>query len=170
MAHLASLRFDVPVFVARTGDGRGASGDRVQLEERNAGDAGFVVAPTGGLAMAQEDDCVRQDLLLLLLTTPGERVMWPEFGCHLRRLLFQPNDATLAGLAIHYVRQAVERFEPRVEIVALDAGPEESDPEGATLEITLRYRVRRNRREERLQLRIDLDGLGRMRGEAGKCP
>ena len=41
--------------------------------------------------------------------------MRPGYGCHLFRLAFAPNDDTTAGLAIHYVRQALERWEPRIE-------------------------------------------------------
>ena len=47
--------------------------------------------------------------------------MRPTYGCYLRRLLFAPNDDTTAGLAIHYVRSAIERWEPRIDILALDA-------------------------------------------------
>ena len=47
---------------------------------------------------------------------------------------------TTAGLAIHYVRQAIARWEPRVEVVHLDAGRNPDAPE--TLDIFLRYRVR----------------------------
>ena len=76
---------------------------------------------TGSLSMVDGDAAVRQALLLLLATTPGERLMRPQYGCHLNRLLFAPNDHTTAGLAVHYVRQAVQRWEPRAEIVSLDA-------------------------------------------------
>ena len=67
---------------------------------------------------------VRQAILLLLSTRPGERVMRPTYGCDLHRLVFSPNDDTTAGLAIHYVRQALERWEPRIEVIRLDAGRE----------------------------------------------
>ena len=79
------------------------------------------VQPTGSIAMVEEDDAIRQALLLLISTRPGERVMRPAYGCDLERLIFSPNDDTTAGLAMHYVRQAVERWEPRVEILGVDA-------------------------------------------------
>ncbi|ARC90648.1 GPW/gp25 family protein [Rhodovulum sp. MB263] len=128
--------------------------------------AGPGIGHTGALLLVPEAACIRQDLLLLLLTVPGERVMRPAFGCHLDRLLFQPNDATLAGLAIHYVRQAVARFEPRIEIVGLDAGrpagagPDAEAGAGNLLEIVLSYRIRRSRTEDGLVLRVDLDAGG----------
>lgn len=101
---------------------------------------GPAVTATGALAMVDGDESIRQALLLLLTTAPGERLMRPEYGCHLDRLTFAPNDHTTAGLAIHYVRQAIQRWEPRVDIVDLDA---EADPlRPSQLNILLRYRVR----------------------------
>jgi hypothetical protein len=56
--------------------------------------------------MVAEQAAVRQSILLLLTTVPGERVMRPDYGCDLQKLVFSPNDATTHGLAIHYVRRA----------------------------------------------------------------
>lgn len=112
-------------------------------------------SPSGGLQLVHGDAAIRQAILLLLTTVPGERVMRPDYGCPLNRLLFWPNDATTAGLAIHYVRQAIRRFEPRVQIVRLDAGPDRNDP--ALLVITLEYRVRQTGSVERLDASIRLE-------------
>ena len=102
--------------------------------------AGLVLAPTGGVELVVDAEAIRQALMLLLTTQPGERVMRPEYGCHLHRLLFAPNDATTAGLAMHYVRSAVQRWEPRVEVLQVDAGASVDD--ATILEIRLDYRIR----------------------------
>lgn len=120
--------------------------------------AGLQTAPTGRIDMVEEDASVRQAIMLLVSTTPGERVMRPAYGCDLRRLVFAPNDDTTAGLAIHYVRTAIERFEPRVEIVSLDAGRDPERPE--RLDIELEYRVRATRRIDQLRLGFDLESGG----------
>jgi len=104
-----------------------------------------------------ENLAVRQAVLLLLSTRPGERVMRPEYGCHLHRLLFAPNDATTAGLAIHYVRRALELWEPRIEILTLDAGPDHSN--NSCLLITLDYRVVSNQEQEKIMISMDLMSL-----------
>ena len=110
----------------------------------------------GSVALQSGAALVRQSLLLLLSTTPGERVMRPEYGCWLSRLLFAPNDDTTAGLAIHYVRQAVDRFEPRARIVRLDAGP---DPlRSSLLRLDLSYRVPSLGVSDDLHLELDLSG------------
>jgi len=102
--------------------------------------AGLALTATGATSMVDGDESIRQAILMLLSTSPGERLMRPHYGSHLHRLVFAPNDHTTAGLAIHYVRQAVQRWEPRVDIVDVDA---EADPlVPSRLNVRLQYRVR----------------------------
>lgn len=117
---------------------------------------GLRVSNRGGIEMVEGESSVRQAILLLLATRPGERVMRPHYGCHLHRLVFSPNDDTTAGLAIHYVRQALERWEPRVDVIDLDATRSPDEP--GLLEITLAYRVRATLQTERLAYAFDLTG------------
>lgn len=117
-------------------------------------EAGFHLSARGSIELVEGRDLVRQALLLLLSTVPGERVMRPEYGCDLHRLLFSPNDDTTAGLAIHYVRQAIERWEPRAEILELDATRNPERPQ--LLDIFLRYRVRATRHVEDVLFSLDL--------------
>ncbi len=102
--------------------------------------AGLRLSPRGGIALVDTHESVRQAILLLLSTIPGERVMRPNYGCHLYRLVFSPNDETTAGLAIHYVRQAIALWEPRIEVLGLDAERNDETPE--ELLISLDYRVK----------------------------
>jgi uncharacterized protein len=117
---------------------------------------GLATTAAGGPAMVDGDDSVRQAILLLLSTTPGERLMRPRYGSHLHRLMFAPNDHTTAGLAIHYVRQALRRWEPRVTVLEVDAGPDPDDP--GRLDIHLRYRVRASHTVDTLRYPLDLGG------------
>ena len=101
---------------------------------------GLTLFPHGSIAMVEENASVSQAILMLLSTLPGERVMRPDYGCKLHRLIFSPNDETTAGLAIHYVRQALDIWEPRIDVFHLDA---EQAPENAEhLLIHLEYQVR----------------------------
>lgn len=101
---------------------------------------GLGLSPRGSIAMVDDHDSVRQAILLLLSTMPGERIMRPDYGCQLYRLVFSPNDETTAGLAIHYVRQALDLWEPRIDVLRLDA--ERNTEEQEKLTISLEYRVR----------------------------
>lgn len=117
---------------------------------------GLVVSALGSPQTVFADASVRQAIRLLLRTRPGERVMRPEYGCDLFRLIFSPNDETTAGLAIHFVREAVERWEPRVRIVRIDAGADAERPE--VLSISLQYTVIATGSADDLTLNITLFG------------
>lgn len=115
---------------------------------------GLTVSSRGRIALATGRDAIRQSLLMLLSTVPGERVMRPDYGCDLQRLLFWPNDATTAGLAIHYVRRAVETFEPRVDVLGVDAGPDTESPDRLSVELT--YRIKASRGVDALAFAVAL--------------
>lgn len=120
---------------------------------------GLTLNSTGAIAMAEDGRAVRQSILLLLSTRPGERLMRPDYGCWLHRLVFAPNDAGTAGLAIHYVKEALRRWEPRVSILRLDAGANLHGTGDVTvLDIVLEYRIRRTHWEDRLAIGYDLHG------------
>ena len=100
---------------------------------------GMRLDPRGRLATVDDAASIRQALLLLLSTRPGERVNRPAYGCHLWRLAFEGADDTTAGLAIHYVTQAVETWEKRVKILEVVAQVPEDDP--SLLEVRMTYRI-----------------------------
>lgn len=118
--------------------------------------AGLSTSNRGGIEMIEGKAAVRQAIFTLLATRPGERIMRPNYGCNLHRLVFSPNDETTAGLAIHYVRQAIERWEPRVEIIRLDSSRSDAMP--GVLELYLEYRVRATLQTERIAYAFDLTG------------
>jgi len=119
---------------------------------------GLRISNRGGIEMVEAEWSVRQAILMLIATRPGERVMRPQYGCHLHRLVFSPNDDTTAGLAIHYVRLAIERWEPRIDVIHLDAMGSRNDREQSQLEISLEYRVRATLQTEQLVYAFDLTG------------
>jgi len=115
---------------------------------------GLSISTGGGIEMVEEPESIRQAILILLTTLPGERVMRPAYGCELYKLVFSPNDNTTAGLAIHFVRTALERFERRIEILRLDTSRDHDDPN--RLEIALEYRIRAVQSIDQITLSIDL--------------
>ena len=94
----------------------------------------------GKIAMVRGADTIERSIRLILQTVKGERVMRPEFGSELYRLMFMPNDATTAGLARRYVQEALLRWEPRIELQEVNAVPDEDDT--ACLRIHIRYTIR----------------------------
>ncbi len=71
----------------------------------------FRIDPVSGQAAhAGYPDHVEQMVRQVLLTTPGERVDLPEFGCGLRQLVFAPESDALASTTRLLVQQALERW------------------------------------------------------------
>ena len=76
-----------------------------------------IVKTTRGYLYSQGGvDQIKSDLLVLLLTNPGERVMNPFFGTPLRTLLFEPNDPTTALAAKNMITNSIKMWEPRIAI------------------------------------------------------
>jgi uncharacterized protein len=98
------------------------------------------VDQSGALAMTSGVDDIDASIRVVLLTAPGERVMRPFFGCRIWELLFEPINANTLGLMADAVREAIGRWEPRVDLedVVLDADPAQ---QGRVI-INLSYRVR----------------------------
>lgn len=132
---------------------------RAISSDSGAGARGLVLGTTGTLALAEDTQAAHQAILLLLSTRPGERLMRPDYGCWLHRLVFSPNDAGTAGLAIHYVGEAMRRWVPQVEILHLAAGADLSGKgDDSVLDIVLDYRIRRTLWKEHLAFGYDLHG------------
>jgi phage baseplate assembly protein W len=74
----------------------------------------IIKTPRGLLAQSNGVDQIKADLLQLLLTTPGERVMTPLFGTPLKRLMFEQGDLSLEIQAVDIIAEAIRNWEPRV--------------------------------------------------------
>ena len=95
---------------------------------------------SAGVAMVSAADDIRESLRILLSTSPGERVMVPEFGCGLYRMVFQKLDPTSITEMQELVRQAILHWEPRITLDSVSAAP---DPgEAGLVHIDVRYTIR----------------------------
>jgi len=71
----------------------------------------FRIASDGATAQVSSiEDHVRDELIQLLLTNPGERVFLTEFGAGVRRLVFQNADPTTAGMTKATITQAISHW------------------------------------------------------------
>ena len=98
------------------------------------------INPQGGIALARGEEDIAQSIRIILETSPGERVMRPEFGCRAKELLFAPCNATTQNLMAYYVRRALARWEPRIEVLAVDV-TSSPDSDG-TLLVEISYEIK----------------------------
>jgi uncharacterized protein len=95
---------------------------------------------TGSIALVTREREIDEAIRLILGTTPGERPMRPEFGCAIADQVFACADATTAGRIAYEVRRALDRWEPRIEVMEVGISFDERD--AGTIYIDVRYRIR----------------------------
>ena len=95
---------------------------------------------SGDIAMSRYEADIREAIMIIIGTAPGERVMRPDFGCGIHQYVFAPNNTRTAGLIRFQVEDALNRWEPRIELEAVTVAPDPGDP--ATLLIDIDYTVR----------------------------
>jgi hypothetical protein len=83
---------------------------------------------------------VEQAISIILSTAPGERPMRPEFGCGVHDYVFDVIDASTSGSMEREIRRALQRWEPRIDVLGIDFDLETLDEGG--LAITIEYRLR----------------------------
>jgi phage baseplate assembly protein W len=100
------------------------------------------ITARGGFAFAAYEADVEQSIFNILSTAKGERVMVPDFGCGMHDLVFSPNTSTQAGAVASEVREALVRWEPRIDVVSIDVSI--GGDQGELLLIRIDYSIRSN--------------------------
>jgi phage baseplate assembly protein W len=98
------------------------------------------LAADGAVAMSGYEEDVRQAILIILGTNPGERVMRPDFGAGLNAFVFEPVNPTSMARISGRVREALTDFEPRIEVNGVTARRDPGKP--GVLLVDIKYRVR----------------------------
>jgi phage baseplate assembly protein W len=100
------------------------------------------VTPGGKIAQARSEQRIEESIYLILSTAKGERVMLSDFGCGIHDLVFAPNSPITLSAVVHSVRQALITYEPRIDVLDINA---ETTPETPNLLlIRIDYRIRAN--------------------------
>lgn len=119
---------------------------------------GWVFPPTlnadTGVAMVMNHDDIRQSLIVLFSTQPGERIMRPDYGCDLQSLMFENISAALIADVHARITDAVLRHEQRVVMESLEITQDAQRRN--TLQIRMAYRVRGTDSLQRLEAGLDL--------------
>src|ERR1700733_13285779 len=99
----------------------------------------FRVGPNGRIAWSAGEKNIREDIMVILMTEPGERVMLPAFGGGLRAILFEPNTPTTRTRIQIIIAAALAQWEPRIAVqsVSVDQDPNDLQSAIATITYTL---------------------------------
>jgi len=109
-------------------------------------DSPLHVDARGRIATTNVDDHVRDLIIAVLFTNPGERVDLPDFGCGLRQLVFAPNSDLLASATEALAASALNRWlSDWIVVDKIEVRPEE-----ATLNVRLSYTRRDTQQPQQL--------------------
>ena len=96
---------------------------------------------TGGIALVMREREIEEAIRLVLGTAPGERPMRPEFGCRIHDYVFASADGATASAIAAEVREAIRRWEPRVDVDDVQVSFDARD--AAVMYIDIKYAIRR---------------------------
>ena len=95
---------------------------------------------TGGISMSEKEQDIKEAILIILTTAKGERIMRPDFGCGIHGFVFSVMNAAMLTLMEQSVREALERWEPRISVQNVKARYEPSP--GNRCMIDIDYTIR----------------------------
>ena len=85
------------------------------------------------------EDVAKQNFLMLLLTDPGERIMYPDFGVGLKKLLFENHSVVLSEEIQASIKDQVKIYLPYITIINLDVS--DSSEDYYTYFLRIRYAI-----------------------------
>jgi phage baseplate assembly protein W len=104
-----------------------------------------VAAERGRISLATYEESIREAIWILLATARGERRMRPDFGCGIHDLVFAVNSGSTAGRVASEVRQALILWEPRIDVLHVDARTDEKEPNRLLIQIEYQVRATNSR-------------------------
>jgi len=104
------------------------------------------IDPQGRLALTHHSNELQQSIQVILSTSPGQRVMRPNFGCRLQELIFAPNNSHTAAQVRRYVEEALGMWEPRINVLNVNVQPDPEEGNRILIEIHYLVKTTRNRR------------------------
>jgi phage baseplate assembly protein W len=67
--------------------------------------------------MSENQEDIEESIRIILGTIPGERIMQPDFGCDLKKLVFEKVDSILISELNHIIYHALLNYEPRINLI-----------------------------------------------------
>jgi uncharacterized protein len=97
------------------------------------------------------EDMIRQ----VLLTSPGERIDLPTFGCGLRRLLFAPNSAALAATTQVMIQQALNQWlSNQINVTNVTVTTPANTPDESQLSVLIQYTLTETQSNQGLEILV----------------
>ena len=113
----------------------------------------YSVSGSGTPNTTTADDHLRDLILQVLFTNPGERVNLPDFGVGVERLVFEPADETLRSSAQFLISTNLERWVgDRINIEQVKVASDIGDESTVTIQIV--YTALATRQQSTVQVQV----------------
>jgi phage baseplate assembly protein W len=103
------------------------------------------IDPTDGYQLTKTyREMIKQNLKMLVLTCPGERMMDPVFGVGLRNFLFEQNTPATHGSIESTIRRQIGLYMPFIEVVDVSFKSMDDDPNvvANAVHVSLNYKIK----------------------------
>lgn len=105
---------------------------------------GWAFPPTfninfSSVEMVADEKDIQQSIKIILGTIPGERMLFPAFGCDIHNYVFETRDPTHLTMLKDAVYDALLYHEPRIKVVKITIQPDQL--EDGRINIHIDYKV-----------------------------
>ena len=114
------------------------------------------VGADGRIAWSQGETNIREAIEVILRTEERERLNLPSFGAGLRKFLFEPNTVATRQQIADRIQRALQLWEPRITVSAVDVEDDAADPQSAIA--TIHYQLVATRARGDVSVRVALAG------------
>ena len=116
---------------------------KIKIDENSFLGRGWSFPPVftrgeNGVTMVDEEEDIRQSLIILLSTIKGERIMQPDYGANMEELLFEPLNVSFAKRMSDKIERAILFYEPRIKTDDISYN---QDNENGLVEIRIDYTI-----------------------------
>ena len=112
------------------------------------------LGPDGRMAWSSGPDNIREAMMVILQTEPGERIMLPDFGGKLRSFLFEPNTVATRRLVQDDIQKALQIWEPRITVQSISVDADSDDARAAIA--TIQYQLVATQTKGQVSVRVQL--------------
>ena len=93
---------------------------------------------TNDLIALKNANAIARSVRNIVMTIPGEKPFDPYFGSNVRNILFENLDSISASLIVDEIKNSIQNYEPRVELVSVEAVP---DFDNSTYDVVIIYEI-----------------------------
>ena len=102
---------------------------------------------SGPTRMSSDEENIRQSLQTLFSISPGERIGHYDYGCSIKKYVFELLDVTTQTLMAEDIRKALTLYEPRIDLDSIEF---EAAQEKGILFIKLEYTIRQTNKRSNM--------------------